>query len=143
MRAGIGRSGECADQFGHEQLPWLCVVSSIGCRLIRRIRTPTMQRTQLFVQAVFFQAHELGLVVGTLTSDYNRATHPCTSLNGHMFSCLHGHPSGSMFLRLPKGEREQFLKRYKTTLFVVHGIVRKEYVTVPDVLLKNTNGLQT
>jgi hypothetical protein len=68
------------------------------------------------------------------------ATHPYTSLNGHMFSCLH--PPGSLALRLPKEEREGFLKKYKTTLFEVHGVVQKEYVKVPNTLLNNTKELQ-
>lgn len=68
------------------------------------------------------------------------ATHPYTSLNGHMFSCLH--PPGSLALRLPEAEREKFLKKYKTTLFESYGVVQKEYVTVPDKLLKNTKELQ-
>jgi TfoX/Sxy family transcriptional regulator of competence genes len=68
------------------------------------------------------------------------ATHPYTSLNGNMFSYLH--PSGSMALRLPQEEREKFLKKYQTTLFMTYGIVQKEYVTVPDTLLKNTRELR-
>jgi len=68
------------------------------------------------------------------------ATHPYTSLNGHMFSYLH--PSGSVALRLPAEEREKFLKKYDTTLFEAYGVVQKEYVTVPDALLKNTKELQ-
>jgi|SRR5271167_1234496 len=68
------------------------------------------------------------------------ATHPYTSLNGHMFSCLH--PSGSLALRLPENEREKFLKKYKTTLFEAFGVVQREYVTVPDRLLKNTKELR-
>ena|SRR5215472_13375291 len=68
------------------------------------------------------------------------ATHPYTSLNGHMFSCLH--PPGSLALRLPEAEREKFLKKYKTTSFESYGVVQKEYVTVPDKLLKNTKELQ-
>ena len=68
------------------------------------------------------------------------ATHPYTSLNGNMFSYLH--PSGKMALRLPADEREKFLKRYETTLFEAYGAVQKEYVTVPDALLKNTQELQ-
>ena len=47
-----------------------------------------------------------------------------------------------MALRLPQDEREQFLKKYKTTLFEAYGAVMKEYVTVPDTLLKNTKALQ-
>jgi TfoX/Sxy family transcriptional regulator of competence genes len=46
-------------------------------------------------------------------------------------------------LRLPADEREKFLKKYKTTLFEAYGAVMKEYVTVPDSLLKNTKELQT
>jgi|ERR1043165_9253981 hypothetical protein len=68
------------------------------------------------------------------------AGNPYTSVNGHMFSYLH--PSGSMALRLPEGEREKFLAKYKTKLFEAYGIVQKEYVTVPDGLLRNTKELQ-
>jgi hypothetical protein len=68
------------------------------------------------------------------------AANPYTSLNGHMFSYLH--PSGSMALRLPDAEREEFLKRYKTKLFEAYGVIQKEYVTVPDGLLRNTEELQ-
>ena len=67
-------------------------------------------------------------------------TSPYTSANGHMFSYLS--KTGSMGLRLPKGEREVFLEKYKTTLFEQHGAVMKEYVTVPDSLLQNTKELK-
>ncbi len=43
------------------------------------------------------------------------AANPYTSLNGHMFTLLN--PAGTLALRLPKKEREEFLKKYKTTLF--------------------------
>lgn len=68
------------------------------------------------------------------------ATHPYTSLNGNMFSYLH--PSGLVALRLSKEEREKFLTKYETTLFEAYGVVQKEYVTVPDALLKKTKELQ-
>jgi TfoX/Sxy family transcriptional regulator of competence genes len=68
------------------------------------------------------------------------AANPYTSLNGHMFSYMN--PAGSLALRLPEDEREKFLKKYKTTLFEAYGVVMKEYVTVPDSLLKNTKELQ-
>lgn len=68
------------------------------------------------------------------------ATHPYTSMNGHMFSCLH--PPGCLALRLPEDEREKFLNKYKTTLFESYGVVQKEYVTVPERLLKNMKELQ-
>ena len=69
------------------------------------------------------------------------AANPYTSLNGHMFSLLLG-PSGVMALRLPEGELEKFLKKYKTTLYEAYGTVMKEYVTVPDALLKNTKAME-
>jgi hypothetical protein len=68
------------------------------------------------------------------------AAHPYTSLNGHMFTYLD--QTGAMGLRLPKDEVEAFLKKYKTTLFKSYGVVKKDYVTVPDTLLKNTNELK-
>ena len=67
------------------------------------------------------------------------AANPYTSLNGHMFSLLH---SGEMALRLPQREREEFLKKYHTTLYEACGTVMKEYVTVPEALLKDTSALQ-
>lgn len=69
------------------------------------------------------------------------AANPYTSLNGHMFSLLLG-PKGVMALRLPEDEREKFLKKYKTTLYEAYGAVMREYVTVPDALLKNTKALE-
>ena len=69
------------------------------------------------------------------------AANPYTSLNGNMFSLLQS-PEGRMALRLGKGEREQFLKKYKTSLFEAYGAVMQEYVAVPDALLGKTKELQ-
>jgi len=69
------------------------------------------------------------------------AANPYTSVNGHMFTLMLG-PSGTMALRLPEGEREQFLRKYTTTLYEAYGTVMKEYVTVPDTLLKKTKELE-
>jgi hypothetical protein len=52
------------------------------------------------------------------------AANPYTSLNGHMFTYLN--PSGTLALRLPEKEREEFLKKYKTTLFEAYGAVMKD-----------------
>ena len=68
------------------------------------------------------------------------ATVPFTSLNGHMFSYLG--KTGEMALRLPSPEREAFLNKYKTKLCQQYGIVQKEYVAVPDALLKRTKELK-
>ena len=67
------------------------------------------------------------------------ATVPYTSYN-HMFSYFE--KDGSFGLRLPEKVREQFLKKYKTTLFISYGIVKKEFVLVPAELLQNTKELQ-
>ncbi len=58
------------------------------------------------------------------------ATVPYTSFNGHMFSYFE--KDGTFGLRLPEKEREEFLKKYKTTLFVSYGRVKKEFVLVPE-----------
>jgi TfoX/Sxy family transcriptional regulator of competence genes len=63
-----------------------------------------------------------------------------TSLNGHMFTLMG--PSGTLALRLPEEEREKFLRKYKTKLYEAYGAVMKEYVAVPDALLRNTKQLQ-
>ena len=64
------------------------------------------------------------------------AANPYTSLNGHMFSMLD--KTGMLILRLPDAEREAFIKKYKSKNPVQYGAVMKEYVEVPDVLLKKT-----
>jgi len=66
---------------------------------------------------------------------------PYTSLNGHMYTYLDP-MSALLAIRLPAGEREEFLKKYKTTLFEAYGAVMKEYVTVPDAILGKTNELK-
>jgi hypothetical protein len=68
------------------------------------------------------------------------ATVPYTSLNGHMFSYLS--KEGKLALRLPVGEREVFLKKYKAKLCEAYGIVQPEYVEVPDSLLSSTRELK-
>src|ERR1700722_14444796 len=67
-------------------------------------------------------------------------TVPYTSCNGHMFSYLE--KDGSLGLRFPPDLLEEFLKKYKTTLFKSYGIIKREYALVPDKLLKNTKELK-
>jgi hypothetical protein len=57
-----------------------------------------------------------------------------------MFSLLM--PARCLALRLPEDAREEFLKKYGTTLFEAYGAVMKEYVTVPDALLGKTKELR-
>ncbi|HEY2721659.1 MAG TPA: hypothetical protein VGI82_08040 [Chitinophagaceae bacterium] len=68
------------------------------------------------------------------------ATVPYISHNGHMFSNFN--PDGTLGLRLPPDKIESFLKKYKSKLVEAYGIVRKEYVVVPDSLLKKTAELK-
>jgi TfoX/Sxy family transcriptional regulator of competence genes len=49
---------------------------------------------------------------------------------------------GTLSLRLPDGPREAFLKKYKTRLCSQYGVVQKEYVEVPDALLRKTSELK-
>ena len=65
---------------------------------------------------------------------------PYTALNGNMFTLLH--QSKMLAIRLPEQAREKFLTKYKTSLFEAYGIVMKEYVTVPDMLLAKTKEIQ-
>lgn len=67
------------------------------------------------------------------------ATMPYTSIDGNMFSFLT--PDGTLALRLPELEREDFLRRHRTQLCVQYGVVMKEYVAVPPALLARTKEL--
>lgn len=68
------------------------------------------------------------------------AAMPYTSVNGNMFSFLS--KDGMLHLRLPKEEREKFIRDFKTALSEQHGTVLKEYVAVPDDLFKDTARLK-
>jgi hypothetical protein len=64
------------------------------------------------------------------------AANPYTSVNGNMFSQLL--PSGRVSLRLPEADREAFITKFKTKNTEQYGVVQKEYVEMPDVLLAKT-----
>jgi len=68
------------------------------------------------------------------------ATVPYTSMNGRMFSFLT--KRGTLALRLPPDERDEFLAKYKTTLSENYGVVQKDFVEVPDALFKKTAELR-
>jgi len=65
---------------------------------------------------------------------------PYTAINGNMFTLLH--QSSRLAIRLPEDKREEFVEKYTTTLFEAYGCVMKEYVAVPDAMLKNTRELK-
>ena len=65
---------------------------------------------------------------------------PYTAVNGNMFTLLH--QSQALAIRLPEDRRDEFLKKYKTSLFSAYGAVMKEYVAVPDSVLTKTKELR-
>ena len=65
---------------------------------------------------------------------------PYTSHNGNMFTLLS--KKETLAIRLGEKERDAFLKKYKAKLMEAYGIVMKEYVEVPDSLLKKTKELK-
>ncbi len=64
---------------------------------------------------------------------------PYTSVNGNMFSYLDDF--GSMALRLSAADRSAFIKQLSSRLHEAYGYTQKEYVTVPDALLDDTERL--
>ena len=66
--------------------------------------------------------------------------HPYTSVNGHMFTYLD--QTGTLGIRLPSEQVDAFLKKYKSTMFVSYGVVKKDWVTVPAALLAKTKELK-
>ncbi len=58
-------------------------------------------------------------------------TNPYTSYNGNMFTHL-----------TPEGTFEPFIKKYKTKLLEIYGIVKKDFVVVPESLFKKTGELR-
>jgi len=67
------------------------------------------------------------------------ASVPYTSINGHMFSYLIA--DGTLALKLPSPDREEFLATFETSLVQAYGVVQKEYVQVPVSLLLETERL--
>jgi hypothetical protein len=78
------------------------------------------------------------LVVTMSEAQLKGAKIPYTSMNGNMYSYL---GENGVALRLPADDRDEFLAKYRTTLYHTHGVVQKEYVTVPAELLAMTNEL--
>jgi len=68
------------------------------------------------------------------------ATMPYTSVTGHMFSLFT--KGAYLVLRLPPDAQQAFLKKYKTRVTEQYGAVMKEYVDVPEALLKKTSELK-
>jgi TfoX/Sxy family transcriptional regulator of competence genes len=71
--------------------------------------------------------------------DRKGAANPYTSVNGNMFTLLH---ESTLAIRLPEDKREDFLMKHKTKLYEAYGAVMREYVEVPERLLKDTRELK-
>ena len=80
------------------------------------------------------------LVATNAKAQRKGATMPYTSVNGHMFSLFT--KDAYLALRLPPDVQQVFLKKYKTKVTEQHGAVMKEYVDVPEGLLKKTSELK-
>jgi len=65
---------------------------------------------------------------------------PYTSVNGYM--CTYLSEDGVLRIRLAKADQEEFMKKYDATHPTAYGIVQKDFVEVPDALLKKTKDLQ-
>lgn len=66
--------------------------------------------------------------------------YPCAFINGNFWTGLH---EEHIVLRLDEKNRETFCKKYKTTIFSpMPGRTMKEYVVVPETLLKKPKELR-
>ena len=62
-----------------------------------------------------------------------------TSANGHMFTVFS--TNAKLGIRLSRADRLSFLGAYDSELLKTYGAVMREYVTVPDALLQDTDAL--
>ena len=63
-----------------------------------------------------------------------------TSVNGHMFTVFS--TNAKLGIRLSKEDRAAFLEKYDSELLKSYGATMREYVTIPDDLLENTEELK-
>jgi TfoX/Sxy family transcriptional regulator of competence genes len=98
-------------------------------------RMPAAKKTQNRKVEIYEQ-----LVAAMPDVQRKGAANPYTSINGNMFTLLH--QSQTLAIRLPNDKREEFLKKHKASLFEAYGAVMKEYVQVPDALLKDLRELE-
>lgn len=62
-----------------------------------------------------------------------------TSVNGHMFTVFS--TEGKLGIRLPKAEREAFIKEHDSSILRSYGHNMPEYVTISDEMLEDTEAL--
>ena len=72
--------------------------------------------------------------------EWKGATHPYTSLNGHMYSSVS--KDNIIGIRLSKADHQDYLDKHKTGLFEPFpGFFQKGYVPVPDEMHTDTKTL--
>ncbi len=71
--------------------------------------------------------------------DRKGKTMPYTSANGYMFSLIN--KDDELGIRLSKSDTIAFDKAYGTNPFKSHGATMREYVLIPDALLKDSKTL--
>jgi hypothetical protein len=64
------------------------------------------------------------------------AAMPYTSMNGNMFSFISR--EGKLSIRVSEDMRNELMQQHRATQSMQYGAVMKEYVEIPDDLLKNT-----
>lgn len=74
-------------------------------------------------------------IANAIGMEIKGASMPYLSLNGHMFSFIAA--DDSLNLRLPEAMREAVIKKHKAKHSEQHGAVLKEYVVIPEKLLKD------
>jgi len=67
-------------------------------------------------------------------------TVPYTSINGNMFTYFD--KNGSIAIRLNENDIEDIIKKYNASMMIAYGIVQKEYVKIPDILLNKKKILE-
>ena len=66
-------------------------------------------------------------------------TMPYTTANTHMFSLLN--KDGEFGIRLSKESQEKFKQEHNTTIYKSYGAVMRDYVLVPEAMLKDLKTL--
>lgn len=79
------------------------------------------------------------LVANSPDIDRKGKTMPYTSANGYMFSLIN--KDDELGIRLSKEDTVEFDKAYGAKPFKSHGATMREYVLIPESLLKNMDTL--
>src|SRR2546423_11465613 len=104
----------------------------MGCTSKIITNLPLMTNEKLYSYGEILKRYE-DVVSAFREVELKGATMPYTSVNGNMFSFLS--KDGRLGLRMSAEDRNAFIEKFETSLLESHGIVLKEYVTVPEKIL--------